>query len=76
MWLLTIIVFSHSCMQSSGDSVWSGICGQRQGELMFTSESACDAALDGVSLEGKPRFHEHGIRLTYEAVAFCEKSQH
>lgn len=36
MWLLTIIVFSHSCMQQSAD-------------LIF------------------------GVRLTYSALAFCEK---
>ncbi len=73
MWLLTIIVFSHSCMSPPADMVWQTVCGERQGELGFTSEAGCISALDGISLDGKQRFKDRNIRLTDQAIAFCKK---
>ena len=73
MWVLTIIVFSHSCSSPPADMVWQTVCGERQGDLTLTSEKGCFNALDAIDLEGKPRFREGDIRLTDKAVAFCEK---
>ncbi len=76
MWLLTIIVFSHSCSQLSGDAIFNAVCGERQGEITFTSEKACFNALDGIDLQGKPRFREGDVRLTDAAIAFCDKRKY